>query len=67
MDQNDLRTIVTVLGFLTFTGIVWWAWGRGRQQAFDEAAALPFAEDDEPNGAAAASVAGGPNKGKNHE
>jgi cytochrome c oxidase cbb3-type subunit 4 len=51
MDQNDLRTIVTVLGFLTFLGIVWWAWGSGRQQGFNEAAALPFTEDDEPNGA----------------
>lgn len=51
MDQNDLRTIVTVLGFLTFIGIVWWAWGRGRQDGFKEAAALPFTEDDEPTSA----------------
>lgn len=51
MDQNDLRTIMTVLGFLTFLGIVWWAWGKGRQQRFDEAAALPFTEEDEPKGA----------------
>ena len=50
MDQNDLRTIVTVLGFMTFIGIVWWAWGKGRQDGFKEAAALPFTEDDEPNG-----------------
>lgn len=53
MDQNDLRTIMTVLGFLTFLGIVWWAWGRGQQERFSEAAALPFTEDDEPNGAKA--------------
>lgn len=53
MDQNDLRTIATVLGFLVFLGIVWWAWGKGREKAFDEAAALPLTDDDEPNGAAA--------------
>ena len=51
MDQNDLRIIVTVLGFLTFLGIVWWAWGKDRQEGFKQAAALPFTEDDEPNGA----------------
>ena len=51
MDQNDLRIIGTVLGFLTFLGIVWWAWGKGRQEQFKEAAALPFTEDDEPDGA----------------
>lgn len=52
MDQNELRSIVTVLGFITFLGIVWWAWGKGRHEHFKEAAALPFTEDDEPNGTA---------------
>lgn len=51
MDQNDLRTIVTVLGFFTFLGIIWWAWGKGQQEHFNDAAALPFTEDDEPSGA----------------
>lgn len=51
MDQNDLRTIVTVLGFLTFLGIVWWAWGRAQHDRFNEAAGLPFTEDEEPNSA----------------
>ena len=55
MDQNELRTIGTVVMFISFIGIVGWAWGKGRKQAFDEAAAIPFTEDDEPN------------KGKNHE
>ncbi|MBV6476299.1 MAG: cbb3-type cytochrome c oxidase subunit 3 [Rhodocyclaceae bacterium] len=48
MDQNDLRSIVTVLAFLTFIGIVLWAWSGKRKQAFDEAARLPFSEDDAP-------------------
>lgn len=46
MDQNDLRSIVTVLAFLTFIGIVLWAWSGKRKQAFDEAARLPFSEDE---------------------
>lgn len=45
MDQNDLRSIVTLLAFATFVGIVLWAYSGRRRQAFDEAANLPFAED----------------------
>lgn len=52
MDQNDMRVIGTVLCFLTFLGIVGWAWGKGRRQAFDEAAQLPFIEDDVSGGEA---------------
>ena len=45
MDINDLRSIATVLAFLTFIGIVWWAFGKGARRGFDEAANLPFADD----------------------
>lgn len=48
---NDLRAITTVFLFFVFLGIVWWAYGRGRRQYFDEAAAIPFLEDDEPGAA----------------
>ena len=45
---NDLRTLITTLSFIVFAGIVFWAW-NGRQRArFDEAAQLPFADDDLP-------------------
>ena len=54
MDLNDARSLVTVLAFLSFIGIVVWAYGRGRKQAFDEAAALPFTEEDQPGKADAA-------------
>jgi cytochrome c oxidase cbb3-type subunit IV len=37
----------TVLTFLAFLGIVTWAYGKGRRQAFDEAANAPFALPDE--------------------
>jgi len=47
MDINDLRSIMTVLSFAFFLGIVWWAYGGKRKARFDEAANLPFAEDDE--------------------
>jgi cytochrome c oxidase cbb3-type subunit 4 len=46
MDINDLRSIVTVLSFAAFIGIVWWAYGKGSRQRFEEAANLPFAEDE---------------------
>ena len=39
MDINDLRSIVTVVSFTTFLGIVWWAYGvKGNRQRFEEAA-----------------------------
>ena len=47
MDINDLRSIMTVVSLLTFLGIVWWAFGmKGNKERFDEAANLPFADDE---------------------
>lgn len=48
MDINDARVIMTVLAFATFAGIVAWAYSGRRKAAFEEAAQLPFADDDEP-------------------
>lgn len=48
MDINDLRSLMTVVSFVAFVAIVWWAYSRGPQRRFEEAAALPFTEDDEP-------------------
>ncbi|MBM3392704.1 MAG: cbb3-type cytochrome c oxidase subunit 3 [Betaproteobacteria bacterium] len=53
MDLNDLRSLVTVLAFATFVGIVLWAWSGRRRGAFDEAAQLPFTEDEAPAAAGA--------------
>lgn len=44
MDTNDIRSIVTVLAFVTFVGIVWWAYSRHSKRRFEEAAQLPFAD-----------------------
>jgi cytochrome c oxidase cbb3-type subunit IV len=46
MDITTLRSIVTVVAFLTFLGIVFWAYGSARKGRFDEAARVPFEEDD---------------------
>lgn len=48
VDINDLRSLVTLLTFALFIGIVWWTYSGKRKQAFDEAALLPFT-DDEPS------------------
>ena len=47
MDINDLRSIVTVLSMLSFLGIVWWAYGvKSNKKRFEEAANLPFADEE---------------------
>lgn len=40
------RSIVTVIAFVTFIGIILWAWSGARRERFDAAARLPL-EDDE--------------------
>ena len=48
MDINDLRAALTVLGLLCFLGIAAWAYSSKARKGFDEAALLPFADDDLP-------------------
>lgn len=48
MDINTIRSLITVLSLAVFLGIVFWAWSAKRKAAFDEAARLPFADDDMP-------------------
>jgi len=42
-----LNGIVTLAGLAFFIAIVWWAFSRGRAEANQEAALLPFALPDE--------------------
>lgn len=42
-----MHIIWTVLMFITFIGIVAWAWSSKRKKAFDEAAHIPFEENDD--------------------
>lgn len=46
MDAGTVGSVVTVLFFVLFLAIVWWAYSRKNTQAFEEASRLPFAEDD---------------------
>ena len=47
MDINTLRSIVTVVAFAVFIAIVLWAYSDRSKAAFDQAARLPFDEEDE--------------------
>jgi cytochrome c oxidase cbb3-type subunit IV len=42
MDINLMRSVVTLITFILFLGIMVWTWQRSRKSAFDAAAALPF-------------------------
>jgi len=47
MDLNTLRSIVTLLAFAVFIAIVVWAYSDRSKAAFDQAAQLPFDEEDD--------------------
>jgi cytochrome c oxidase cbb3-type subunit 4 len=47
MDLNDFRSLFTVLGLLCFLGICFWAYSKHSKSGFDEAAQLPFSEDED--------------------
>lgn len=44
-DVNILRSLVTVVSFLTFIGIIAWAYARKNTSDFEKAANLPFEQD----------------------
>ncbi len=46
MDLNELRGIHTLLVMVAFLGIVWWAYSAHRKKPNDEAAHLPFDDDE---------------------
>jgi len=51
MDTSTLlHSIMTVITFVTFVGIVLWAWSRKRKSDFDAAANAPFALPDDAEG-----------------
>ncbi|MCM2308216.1 MAG: CcoQ/FixQ family Cbb3-type cytochrome c oxidase assembly chaperone [Sulfuritalea sp.] len=47
MDINDLRSLFTVLAFIAFISIVWWAYSDRRKKTYDEAAMLPLDDDSQ--------------------
>ncbi|WP_027960203.1 CcoQ/FixQ family Cbb3-type cytochrome c oxidase assembly chaperone [Halomonas halodenitrificans] len=46
MDSGTVSGIVTGILILVFIGITVWAYSKRRKPDFDEAANLPFADDD---------------------
>lgn len=47
MDLNDFRSISTLLTFIAFMGVVFWAYSRRRKGRFDSAANSIFDKDEE--------------------
>ena len=48
--KTILHIIMTVVAFITFLGIVLWAYSTKRKSAFDAAANAPFALPDDAEG-----------------
>lgn len=46
MDINDLRGLSTLFMMIAFFGLAGWAWSKKRKKSFDEAANLPFADEE---------------------
>ncbi|ODS24222.1 cytochrome-c oxidase [Candidatus Endobugula sertula] len=47
MDINDIRGLATVFMALAFGSICWWAFSSSRKKKFEEAANLPFADEEQ--------------------
>ncbi|GEN25481.1 cbb3-type cytochrome oxidase subunit 3 [Halomonas cupida] len=46
IDMGTLRGLITGILLSAFLGLVAWAWSKRRKADFDEAAHLPFADDE---------------------
>ena len=46
MDINDLRGLSTAFLLFAFIGLCFWAYSSKRKKGFDEAANLPFADEE---------------------
>jgi cytochrome c oxidase cbb3-type subunit 4 len=47
MTSGDFQGVVTLVLLIAFIGIIWWAYSKRRKPGFDEAANLPFADEDD--------------------
>ncbi|WP_100641367.1 cbb3-type cytochrome oxidase subunit 3 [Alteromonas facilis] len=47
MDQGVIGSIFTVIVFVSFIGVVLWAFSSRNKQKFDEAANLVFADEED--------------------
>lgn len=46
MDINDLRGLSTLFLMIAFIGLCIWAYSKKRKATFDEAANMPFADEE---------------------
>lgn len=46
MDQGFVGSIFTVVVFVVFIGVIWWAFNSRNKQKYDEAAASIISDDD---------------------
>lgn len=46
MDINTLRTLITLLAFGAFLGIIWWAYGPARKERFERDARMLFDDNE---------------------
>ncbi|MBA5604801.1 CcoQ/FixQ family Cbb3-type cytochrome c oxidase assembly chaperone [Duganella sp. LX20W] len=44
---DNASSVMTVISFITFVGILWWTYSGHRASAYATAAQLPFADDEE--------------------
>ncbi|MDY7578985.1 cbb3-type cytochrome c oxidase subunit 3 [Herbaspirillum sp. RTI4] len=44
--MTHASSTMTVISLVTFVGILWWAFSKRRDNDFNEAAHLPFDDDD---------------------
>ncbi|MCW8092365.1 MULTISPECIES: cbb3-type cytochrome oxidase subunit 3 [Alteromonas] len=47
MDQGTVGTIFTLVVFVCFIGVVLWAFSSRNKKKYDEAANLPFADEEQ--------------------
>ncbi|MDN6180975.1 MAG: cbb3-type cytochrome c oxidase subunit 3 [Halomonas subglaciescola] len=47
MNSGDFQGVVTLVLIIAFLGITWWAYSKRRRKDFDEAANLPFDDEDD--------------------
>ena len=46
MDIGDLRGLSTIFCMAAFAAVVYWAYGPSRKEYFEQAAELPFADEE---------------------
>lgn len=46
-DINVARSLITLVSLMMFIGLIGWTWAAHRKAAFDEAAQLPFLDDEQ--------------------